>query len=86
MTLVSGCGSRWMVRTVEQLFDAWERYRLLATGCLSERNELEVHRGIVDACFERNPAKAVELLKHNYDTTYEEVINHFLMPERAKEQ
>jgi len=84
VALVSGCGSRWMVKTSGRFFDAAERYRMLAENYVSERNELEEHREIVDACLERNPKRAVELIKLHYARTYEEVISHSLMPIQSK--
>lgn len=75
MALVSGCGTRWIVRTSEQLFDAAERYRLLAADYVPERNELEEHSAIVDACIDRDAEKAVELLKLHYGRTYEVIVN-----------
>jgi GntR family transcriptional regulator, carbon starvation induced regulator len=69
-TLVGGCGTRWIVKISEQLFDAAERYRLLAIEYVPERDELEEHRLIVDACIERNAEKAVNLLKRHYGQSF----------------
>jgi len=71
MALIAGCGTRWIVRISEQLFDAAERYRRLAADYVPERNELQEHRAIVEACFERNPDKATELLRHHYGQTFD---------------
>ncbi len=71
IALISGCGSRWIVRISEQLFDAAERYRLLAADQVSERNELDEHRAIVNACLDREADKAVELLKQHYGQTFD---------------
>jgi len=79
--LIGGCGSRWVIRISEQLFDAAERYRLLALDYVPERNELDEHRAIVDACFARNADKAIELLKLHYGQTFE-VIVHSLHPSK----
>lgn len=84
IALVSGCGSRWMVQTSERFFDAAERYRLLAASYVSDRNELDEHREIVEACLGRNAEKVVELLKHHYSATYEEVISNSLMPTHSE--
>lgn len=73
--LVGGCGSRWITRISEQLFDAAERYRLLAAEQVSERNELDEHRGIVDACLDRDVQKAVRLLEQHYGRTFEVISN-----------
>lgn len=73
--LVGGCGSRWIIRISEQLFDAAERYRLLAADYVSERNELDEHKAIVDACFARDPVKALDLLKIHYGQTFEVIVH-----------
>lgn len=86
MALVSGCGSRWIVRTSEQLFDAAERYRLLGAAYVSERNELDEHRAIVDACFERNTQKAVELLRLHYGQTFNVIVNALSQSELAEDR
>jgi DNA-binding GntR family transcriptional regulator len=72
--LVSGCGSRWTRRISEQLFDAAERYRLLAAQQISERNELAEHQAIVEACLSRRPADAVDLLQRHYGMTFAVII------------
>lgn len=78
MALVSGCGTRWIVRISEQLFDAAERYRLLGADYVPERNELDEHRAMVAACFERNAEKAVELLKLHYGRTFEVIVESII--------
>jgi GntR family transcriptional regulator, carbon starvation induced regulator len=78
MALVSGCGTRWIIRISEQLFDAAERYRLLGADYVSERNELDEHRAMVTACFERNAEKAVEMLRLHYGRTFEVIVNSIL--------
>jgi len=78
MALVGGCGTRWIVRISEQLFDAAERYRRLAADYVPERNELDEHRTIVEACFERNPDKAVQLLKHHYGQTFDVIVESLI--------
>lgn len=74
MALISGCGNRWISRVSAELFDAAERYRLLAAGYIPGRNELEEHRAIVDACMERQADKAVQLLTLHYGKTHEIVV------------
>lgn len=69
-TLVAGCGSRWIRRISEQLFDAAERYRLLAAQQIPERNELNEHKAIVEACLARNATEAVRLLEAHYGKTF----------------
>jgi DNA-binding GntR family transcriptional regulator len=75
--LVGGCGSRWLRRVSEQLFDAAERYRLLAASHLSPRNELEEHRAITQACLERRADDAVRLLEEHYSSTSYSIMNSF---------
>lgn len=73
-SLVAGCGSRWMRRMSEQLFDAAERYRLIALPWIPERNELKEHHALVDACLNRNSAQAIELLKSHYGQTADAIV------------
>ncbi len=75
LALVSGCGTHWIVKISEQLFDAAERYRLLGVDYVPERNELDEHRAIVNACLERNADAAVDLLKGHYGRTYDVIVN-----------
>lgn len=74
MALVSGCGSRWMRRISEQLFDAAERYRLIAIPWIPERNELDEHRALVEACMVKDAARVLELLKSHYGQTYDAIV------------
>jgi DNA-binding GntR family transcriptional regulator len=78
MALVGGCGTRWIVRISEQLFDAAERYRLLGADYVPERNELDEHRAMVAACFERNAEKAVEMLRLHYGRTFDVIVDSIL--------
>lgn len=73
MALIGGCGSRWIKRISEQLFDAAERYRLLALEQVLERNELQEHRDLVDACINRDADRAIALLDHHYTQTFEAI-------------
>jgi len=78
MALVGGCGTRWIVRISEQLFDAAERYRLLGADYVPERNELDEHRAMVTACFERNAEQAVEMLRLHYGRTFDVIVNSII--------
>ncbi len=78
--LVSGCGSRWIRRISEQLFDSAERYRLLAAHQISERNELDEHRAITEACLARNAAEAVRLLEGHYGMTFSIIVHSTNLP------
>jgi len=71
--LVAGCGSRWMVRISEQLFDAAERYRLLAANDVPERNEFDEHRAIVDACLQHRVQDIHALLRQHYERTFDAI-------------
>jgi GntR family carbon starvation induced transcriptional regulator len=71
LALVEGCGSQWIVRISQQLFDAATRYRLLSTNYQSDRDHLEEHRAIANACLERNAARAIDLLGAHYNETYD---------------
>ena len=75
MALVGGCGSGWICRISEQLFDAAERYRLLAANQVPERNELDEHRAILDACLERRPDDATQLLDLHYGRTFDVIVD-----------
>lgn len=75
MALIGGCGSRWIKRISEQLFDAAERYRLLSFEQVLERNELQEHRELVDACINRDADRAVRVLGHHYSQTFEAIAN-----------
>jgi len=75
LALIGGCGSRWIKRISAQLFDAAERYRLLALEQVLERNELQEHRDLVDACINRDPDRAMALLHHHYTQTFEAIAN-----------
>ena len=74
MALIDGCGSRWITRISGQLFDAAERYRLLALEQVLERNELQEHRDLVDACINRDADRAIVLLAHHYNQTFEAIV------------
>jgi DNA-binding GntR family transcriptional regulator len=78
--LVSGCGSRWVRRICEQLFDSAERYRLLAAHQIPQRNELDEHRAIAEACLSRNAAEAVRLLEGHYGMTFAIIVNATNLP------
>jgi DNA-binding GntR family transcriptional regulator len=64
--LVAGCGTAWIQRISAQLFDAAERYRLLAADHIPEACELAEHNTLVEACVARNADRAVQLLESHY--------------------
>jgi DNA-binding GntR family transcriptional regulator len=81
--LIAGCGTRWITRISGQLFDAAERYRLLAADQVPERNELDEHKAIVDACFARNATKATNLLSQHYGQTFSVIVRSMKEPKEA---
>ncbi|MEV5021552.1 GntR family transcriptional regulator, partial [Sphingobium sp. LMA1-1-1.1] len=40
-----------------------------------ERNELQEHRDLVDACINRDADRAITLLQHHYAQTFEAITN-----------
>jgi DNA-binding GntR family transcriptional regulator len=83
LALVGGCNNDWIMRISEQLLDAAERYRLLAADQTPERNELEEHRAIVEACFDRDAGRAVELLKQHYGRTFDIIDKSLIQSEQG---
>ncbi|MGI4880924.1 MAG: GntR family transcriptional regulator [Janthinobacterium lividum] len=80
LALIGGCQSRWMIRISSQLFDAAERYRLLGSRFVSERNEFDEHRLIVEACLNRDVETAVQLLESHYGRTFDVIMQHMNAP------
>jgi DNA-binding GntR family transcriptional regulator len=72
--MVSGCGSRRLVAYCEELFDKSERYRRLAAPGVPARNELEEHRGLMEACIEGDTARVVRLLQEHYGRTVDVIL------------
>ena len=72
--LLDACGSRWLVKLCEMLFDASERYRAIARlKGDPTRDALAEHREIMTATIERNADRAVDLLNRHFDRTNEQV-------------
>jgi GntR family carbon starvation induced transcriptional regulator len=69
LALIASCGSGWMIRISEQLFDAAERYRRIGAPQMRERNELGEHRAIFQACLDRKTQEAMQLLQTHYQET-----------------
>lgn len=82
VALVAGCGSRWIMRISAQLFDAAERYRLLAAAEIPERLELDEHRAIVEACVVRNAPLAADLIEAHYGKTFAVIMGSANAPDR----
>jgi DNA-binding GntR family transcriptional regulator len=72
LSLVSGCGSDWIVGICDRLFDASERYRHWArrAGVVRSTAE-EEHRAIMEAAVERDSAAAIALLNAHFQRTAE---------------
>jgi GntR family carbon starvation induced transcriptional regulator len=71
--LISGCGSRWMVKECERLFDHAERYRNLSRRLTVAPREDE-HRNILTAALGRRVAEAVALSKRHVELTAEIIL------------
>jgi GntR family carbon starvation induced transcriptional regulator len=70
-SLVAGCGSSWLIRYCEQLFDAAERYRYLSRlprrqGLRAGRDE---HKAILEAVVARDAPLAVSRLQQHFAKT-----------------
>ena len=72
LSLISGCGSDWIVGICDKLFDASERYRHWArrAGVVRSSAESE-HREIMEAAVKRDSAAAIALLNAHFQRTAE---------------
>jgi DNA-binding GntR family transcriptional regulator len=69
-SLISACGSNWMVDTCSRLFDAAERYRNLARiGGVSRSDPRDEHHEIMSAAVDRKADHVVELLNSHFSKT-----------------
>lgn len=68
-SLISACGSEWVLRFCEQLFDAADRYRHLSRSVLKTRKD--GHYEIMEATLARNADLASDLLKAHFIQTAE---------------
>jgi DNA-binding GntR family transcriptional regulator len=73
LSLVSGCGSDWIVGICDKLFDAAERYRHWArrAGVVRSSAAEEEHRAIMEAVVKRDSAAAIALLNAHFQRTAE---------------
>lgn len=70
MTLISACGSRYLLSYCGQLFDQADRYRRLGiVAVFPNRNQVDEHQGILDAAVDREAEEAVRLLCAHYNRT-----------------
>lgn len=86
-SLIAACGSRWLIRYCEQLFDAADCYRHLSRMTHARRKLREnEHREIMDAVLARNADKAVKLLLGQFRHTAELAQENLAKPARAARQ
>ena len=68
--LVEGCGSPWLMRLHNQLYDQSERYRRLSVSVApKKRNIGDEHQKIMDAVLARDADRAVKLLAQHLGAT-----------------
>ena len=71
-SLVAGCGSDWIVRICDRLFDASERYRHWARRAGEIRSTAESeHKAIMEAAIARDAPAATRLLDAHFERTAE---------------
>ncbi|NVF15659.1 GntR family transcriptional regulator [Vreelandella maris] len=71
-TLVSGCGSVWLLRFIDQLHDQFDRYRRMAPSVPQVRQVLDGQHGeLVDLALARDVKKARALLENHIQLSYE---------------
>jgi DNA-binding GntR family transcriptional regulator len=69
-TLLDGCGSPWLLRLHQQLYDQSERYRRLSVSMAQRRRNIgDEHQKIMDAALARDADKAVKLLTAHLGAT-----------------
>ncbi|MBT0956633.1 FCD domain-containing protein [Alphaproteobacteria bacterium KMM 3653] len=69
-SLISACGSNWMIDTCSRLFDAAERYRSVArVAGISRTDPSDEHQDITSAAVDRKADEAVELLNAHFQRT-----------------
>jgi GntR family carbon starvation induced transcriptional regulator len=81
MSLLSACGSAWMMQIAARIFEASERYRHLGGLAAGARDSAqEEHRSIMQATIDHDKRNALELLTSHYRKTQlhlKEVIERF---------
>lgn len=84
MSLIAACGSEWLLRMSENLYDHAERHRLLgerwrvefeASGAVSGRNRAIEHERLAKAVLDRDMQPALELLERHYLLTARSVVH-----------
>lgn len=70
--LVSGCGSPWRLRFLEQLYDQFDRYRRIAPSPIGLRKTLdEQHNQLVALALARDALAARALVERHIDLSHE---------------
>jgi len=68
--ILSRCGSPWLLRLLELLYDQSVRYRYLTIQAHPDFASIAVrHRVLTRAVFARDPGRGLEALKHHADLT-----------------
>lgn len=84
LALVSGCQLGRLRQYCEQLFDAAERYRLLAADSNPERREKDEHRAMLEAYLAGDAAAVTYLLAQHYQGTVDIILqSRFARPVAA---
>mgnify|MGYP000064082337 CR=1 FL=1 len=68
-TLISGCRVPRIVQFCDQLFDSSDRYRFVARSARQSPPRIDDHKLMTDAVIERDPDRAVALLKEHFEET-----------------
>lgn len=69
-TLISACGSSWLIETCSQLFDSAERYRSLARlAGVSRSDPRDEHQELMTAALNRDADTAAALLTEHFGRT-----------------
>lgn len=72
LSLISACGSPWLLSYCEQLFDVADRYRSVCRSALMlQRRQDDEHRPLMDATISRDVETAVEIMTRHLVKTAE---------------
>ncbi len=63
LALYGGCGSSWLIKLIELLYDHSERHRMITAGYVEDPTLLTAHRRVHDAAMRGSRAEAVEALE-----------------------
>lgn len=76
ISLVGGCGSRWLIGFCTTMFDALDRYRSLARY-KGQRPYVDEHHSIMEAAVRRDADKTVELITAHFKNM-EQIVSEIL--------